>query len=265
MVDGGRYELKYIVEETRAQAIAGFLRGYLCPSSYNRPGPVPGESVVSLYFDSPDLLFYRQACTGLRNRIKLRVRHYDSDWSQPAFLEIKRRVSDVICKQRAMVSREAVRQFLRAGWPNQLCARDDGPPCDSPAQAAAWQQFAHLCNAARARAVLYCTYVREAFVGADGGTLRVTMDRQIRATLYDGEHRLEVPGRGVPPSPLFIRPDHVVLELKFNGGCPRWMQHMVRTFNLHRRSVSKYCACVEAIGLPLERQGTAAGLGRTVA
>ena len=265
MGDGGRYELKYVVEESRARAITGFLRGYLRPSTYNRPGPIPGESVVSLYFDSPDLLFYRQGSAGLRNRMKLRVRFYDNEWDHPAFLEIKRRVSDVICKDRAMISREVVGRMLRHGWPGLSLGSDHSALDGGQRQAAVRHQFSYLGKAAGARAVLYVTYFREAFVGDDGAGLRVTLDRRIRATLYEGEDRVGVPTRGVPPNRLSIPPDSVVLELKFNGGCPRWMQQMVRMFNLHRRSASKYCLCAEAIGLAQKRRGLAMPPRGTVA
>ncbi len=265
MDDRGRYELKYVIEESCAQAIAGYLRAYLRPSSYNRTGSIPGEPVVSLYFDSPDLLFYRQASNGLKNRLKLRVRYYDQDHNQPAFLEIKRRVSDVICKERARVSRDSVQQILLSGPPHQPSESAQSTWNGDRKQASVWQQFRHVLDIAHARAMLYCTYYREAFVESDGGSLRVTFDRQIRATQYNGQSRLEVPVHNIPLNPLFLRPNQVVLELKYNGGCPQWMQHMVRTFNLQRRSVSKYCACVEALGLMKGRQGGAADRGRTVA
>lgn len=265
MGDVGRHELKYVVEEARARAITGFLRGYLRPSTYNRLGPVPGESVISLYFDSPDLLFYRQASCGIKNRVKLRVRFYDNDWDHPAFLEIKRRVSDVICKERTTISRDVVRQLLRHGWPSLTHAPDESAPDGGKQQAAMRQRFSYLCSTTLARPVLYVAYFREAFVVADSGDVRVTLDRQIRATQYEGEDRVGVPTRGVALNPYFLAPDSVVLELKFTGSCPRWMQHMVRTFNLSRRSVSKYCACVEAIGLAEGRRDLAASQRWTVA
>lgn len=265
MDERGRYELKYVVEESCAQAIAGYLRAYLRPSSYNRAGPRPGEPVVSLYFDSPDLLFYRQASGGLKNRLKLRVRYYDQDHNQPAFLEIKRRVSDVICKERTRVARDSVQQMLLSGPTHQSSGSAQSTWNGDRAHAKVWQHFRQLLDMAHARAVLYCTYQREAFVESDGGSLRVTFDRQIRATRYNGEPRLDVPVHSIQLSPQFIRPNQVVLELKFNGGCPQWMQHMVRTFNLQRRSVSKYCACVDALGLLQGRQAGTIDRGRTVA
>lgn len=265
MDERGRYELKYVIEESCAQAIAGYLRAYLRPSSYNRTGSLPGEPVVSLYFDSPDLLFYRQASNGLKNRLKLRVRYYDEDHNEPAYLEIKRRVSDVISKERTKVSRESVQQLLLSGPAHQAGTSAISPGITDRIQANVWQHFRQVLDIAHARAVLYCAYHREAFVESDGGSLRVTFDRQIRASQYCGESRLEVPVHQIPLKPQFVRPNQVVLELKFNGGCPQWMQHMVRTFNLQRRSVSKYCACVDALGLLLRKQVGTVDRGRTVA
>jgi hypothetical protein len=43
------------------------------------------------------------------------------------------------------------------------------------------------------------------------------------------------------------------------------MQGMVRMFNLYRRSVSKYCMCAEALGLPRVRHGQALPQQWTVA
>lgn len=228
-------------------------------------GIIPGEPVISLYFDSPDLLFYRQSFAGLRNRVKLRVRFYDNDWKGPAFLEIKRRMSDVICKDRAMISREVVRQSLRQGWSSLLHGSQFTSLDNGKRQAQVQQQFSSLCNTTGARAMVYVSYVREAFVGGDDGDLRVTLDRKIRATRYEGEDRVGVPRRGVRPNVLSIPPDSVVLELKFNRYCPRWMQHMVRMFNLNRRSISKYCICAEALGLPLGRRALTVPQLETVA
>ena len=105
MGHSARFELKYVVEEARAVAVADFVSSYLRPSEHNGEGPIRGHPVISLYLDSPDFFFFRQAYTGHKNRMKLRIRFYDDEWQRPAFLEIKRRVSEVICKDRAMMTR----------------------------------------------------------------------------------------------------------------------------------------------------------------
>ena len=117
MGHSARFELKYIIEEPRAVAAADFVSSYLRPSEHNGSGPIRGHPVISLYLDSPDFFLFRQAYTGAKNRMKLRIRFYDDEWQRPAFLEIKRRVGEVICKDRAMMTREGVRRILAAGWP----------------------------------------------------------------------------------------------------------------------------------------------------
>jgi len=102
---------------------------------------------------------------------------------------------------------------------------------------------------ASARGVLYVSYFREIYECPEDEELRVTFDRQIRGSLYDGTGRLSVPQRGVPPRLPYFPPNGVVLELKFEERAPRWMHEMVQEFNLDRRAVCKYCACVDGMGL----------------
>ena len=162
-----RYELKYVIDESKAVAIRRFLSAHLRPSPHNESGPFAGHPVISLYLDSPDLVFFRQAFTGHRNRTKLRIRFYDGDCNRPAFLEIKRRVNDVICKDRAMITREGVRRMLlglagNTAWPDRsvlVHGKERGDVLDN---------FWNLCQRVRARGVMYVSYVRES------GSLRTT-------------------------------------------------------------------------------------------
>ena len=112
-----------VIQEPRAVAIADYLSCHLRPSVHNNTGPVRGHPVISLYLDTPDFFFFRQAYTGHLNRMKLRIRFYDDEWKRPAFLEVKRRVHEVICKDRAMITREGVRQILTSGLQATHCGR----------------------------------------------------------------------------------------------------------------------------------------------
>jgi len=250
MAHRARYELKYVVREPRAAAIADFVSSYLHPSEHNGSGPIRGHPVISLYFDSPDFFFYRQSATGHKNRMKLRIRFYDGEWDRPAFLEIKRRVSDVICKDRAMISREGVRQILSQGWPNQPYIADIAHLKQGRRRQDVSDNFWGFANTSNARGRIYVSYLREVYESGSDDELRVTLDRQIRGSLYDGSGRLQVPERGWPPyMPPYLAPfpkDGVILELKFDERPPRWMVELVKTFNLQQISVCKYCACVYA-------------------
>lgn len=253
MPQRGRYEVKFVVDEDRAKAIARFVRIYLRPTPFNRWCRVPGQPVVSLYLDSPDLFLFRQVCEGHKNRFKLRIRFYDDDWNHPAFLEVKRRVSDVISKQRAMVSRNAVEELLNGGWPNPSHWPHPGMLLGGAAKMGTYNFFWSISNRLRAQGMVYVSYLREAYDCPTDEQLRVTFDRVINASRYDGSGRLALPVTGVPPRrglpPYNFEPGTVVLEMKFDERAPNWMYQIIRAFNLQRTSVSKYCMCVDSLGL----------------
>jgi VTC domain len=250
MGHSARYELKYVIRENRAVAVADFLSSYLRPSEHNGSGPIRGHPVISLYLDSPDWFFFRQGIAGHKNRMKLRIRFYDNEWQRPAFLEIKRRDSEVICKDRAMMSREGVGQILAAGWPLQPYFPDCSNLVPGKRRQDVNEDFWSFANTLRAEGKLYVSYYREIWESALDEELRVTLDRQIRGSRYDGTGRLEVPNRGwrpyLPPYLAPFPPDGVILELKFDEHPPKWMLDLVKIFNLQQTPVCKYCACVYA-------------------
>ncbi|HWV98438.1 MAG TPA: polyphosphate polymerase domain-containing protein [Candidatus Acidoferrum sp.] len=258
MAHSARYELKYIIEEPRAVAIADFVSSYLRPSPHNGSGHIRGHPVISLYMDSPDLFLFRQSYTGHKNRMKLRIRFYDHDWQRPAFLEIKRRVGEVVCKDRAMISRDGVRQILTSGSPEEPYRADATHLVHGNRRRDVSDDFWRFANTIRARGAIFISYYREIYESENDDELRVTIDRYIHGSRYDGDGRMEVPKRGWRPFlPPYMAPfpkDGVVLELKFDNQAPRWMFELAKIFNLKQISVCKYSACVYAQQLQWQRK-----------
>jgi hypothetical protein len=236
-MQGSRYELKYLIDEDRAAGVRDFLRSYLVPDEFADPD-TNSYPIHSLYLDSHDLALYRGTMDGLKNRFKLRIRFYDGDASHPAFLEIKRRDSDVIRKQRAAVTRQGAGQLLANYWPDasQLIDR-------RPKSVAGFHDFCMLSRAIRALGCVYVSYQREAYVSPDSNELRVTFDRGLRAGRY------QVPDPIAPPASSERSPlNGVVLEIKFTDRFPRWMHDLILVFNLTRRPFAKYITCVQTMG-----------------
>lgn len=75
--------------------------------------------VNSLYLDSPHLDTFYDWVNANRNRFKLRIRFYDSHPDSPVFLEIKRRVSSCILKQRCKIRKAAAPLVLAGQFPPQ--------------------------------------------------------------------------------------------------------------------------------------------------
>jgi len=91
-----RYELKYVIPEQKALAIRDFLRCYLDVDNNCLGQPDLSYSVHSLYLDSPGMALYHSTINGDKNRFKLRIRFYNEREDTPVFLEIKRRMNNII-------------------------------------------------------------------------------------------------------------------------------------------------------------------------
>ena len=136
--------------------------------------------------------------------------------------------------------------MLNRGWPYRM---EESALTHGARRRDVLDDFLHLCNIGHVRGMIYVSYFREIYEATDDEELRVTLDRRIYGSRYDGSGRLCIPRRGIRALLPFFPPDGVVLELKFENRAPAWMRQLVREFDLERRSVCKYCACVQTMGL----------------
>ncbi|MFM9963378.1 MAG: VTC domain-containing protein [Planctomycetaceae bacterium] len=233
-----RFELKYLLPERLAQAVCAAAAPFVQPDEHAAAHPREGYPVCSLYLDSPGLTLFRQTVDGWESRFKLRIRLYDSQPDSPVFCEIKRRRNQIIVKQRVSAPRDLVEQAL-AGQVRPLPASISPPLTDDAG--AIWDEFWRLRDELHADGMTYVVYRREAYVGKQDDSVRVTFDRQLRGTPYRPGERLHVPTTGTAP-PI----SGVVLELKFNERFPAWMHQLVQQFGLERCSVPKYIKCVRS-------------------
>ena len=226
--------MKYVIDESLVRPLRDFARSHLQPDEHADVNNGCQYIVHSLYLDSPSFALCRATMQGHKNRFKLRIRYYDDSPDSPVFFEIKRRLDDVILKQRSMVHREAVGRILRGHWPEwsdlvHQRSADHG----------ALQRFCSLRDTLQADGQVFVSYLREAYVTPDNDTVRMTFDRRIACTPYAHGHSLRRTRQSIDPGV-----EGVVLELKFTERFPKWMRQMVRTFNLERASMAKYVVCV---------------------
>jgi hypothetical protein len=252
-----RYELKYLIDEHCARRVRDFVRVHLRRDRFAQAALGGAYPVYSVYLDSPDLSLFNATLHGHKNRFKLRVRYYDHQADSPVFFEIKRRVNDVILKERAAVRRDAINRLL-AGAP---ASREDlVDPTDHDAFSSL-HHFCHLRHLAQAGGRTIVAYTREAWNAADNDDLRVTFDRAVRGAWFNDREPIDR-ALNVGDERRWIHPPlagEVVLELKFTGTYPRWMQELVASCDLYRVCMAKYVNCVMAmgprgVGLRRERQ-----------
>src|SRR5438132_6467987 len=234
-----RLELKCIVTDDVARAARDFVSSYLEIDEYGATLPNFSYPVHSLYLDSDDLGLYHSTINGDKNRYKLRLRFYDNRVEAPVFFEIKRRMNNIIAKQRGAVRRDAV-DWLLAGQlpePAHLVSRD-------PRQLVFLQNFGRLMQDMRAKPKAHIAYLREAWISPKDNSVRVTMDRDVK---FEPEPvaRLSVD----MDKPMIVFGKEVILELKFTDRFPDWFRELVRVFGLMQCGAAKYVDGVTMIGL----------------
>jgi hypothetical protein len=70
-----RFELKYLLHADSVDLLARDLAGPLRPDRHGHDGRY---ALTSLYYDSPDLVYYWAKVDALKVRRKLRIRHYET-------------------------------------------------------------------------------------------------------------------------------------------------------------------------------------------
>ncbi len=225
-----RYELKYRIAESKARAIAEYVRAYIEPDRYAKLRPRGEYPITSLYLDSDGFQLARETLEGKKNRFKLRIRGYSENPESPCFFEVKRRVSTVILKSRARVRHEDIAPILLTGR----------IPTGHKTDENALRQFLLYVNYIQAKPLVLVRYMREAYEGDGDNRVRVTFDRRLCFKITR-EPKVELNGPGWQDARLGF----TILEIKFTAKYPAWLSRMVKMFNLKQGAMSKYASSVQ--------------------
>ena len=226
-----RWELKYIIPETTAQAVRRFVSAYTVLDDYGVGKPDNSYPIHSLYLDSEALTIYWHTINGNKNRFKLRLRFYDNEPDSPVFFEIKRRMNNAILKQRGGVRRKSVDYILAGHLPQPDHLVKQG----NPKELVALQRFSQYLKEYKAVPKAHIHYLREAWVSPYDNSLRVTFDRNV---LISAEPTARLETAQINPTCVFGK--DVVLEFKFTGRFPDFLRECTRVFGLTTTTAAKY-------------------------
>ncbi len=233
-----RYELKYTVPSEWVAPISAFVEPYCSMDKFSSLAPDGFYQVNSLYFDSPEFVLLRNRLGGVHDRFNMRVRNYGAHPEGPWFLEVKRKVGDIIRKYRARIKPGDLAHSLD---PATELAEILAAPGDAN-NAALFRRLAHTYNTAP---VVHTTYRRKAYFSICDNYARVTFDaglRYLARTEYD-PMPVEEAFAPTDVEDLYDEGTNVILELKCEvKNVPYWMVDLIRAFELRRRSFSKYSA-----------------------
>ena len=213
-----RYEKKYLLDRDQYVAFREAIEPYMEVDAY-------GLSLIqNIYYDTPDFRLIRASIDKPLYKEKLRVRTYgECDDEHNSFVEIKKKFNGVVYKRRIDMTYAQAMAYTKDGAP---------PPKESQiSREIDWFfKFYHPLAPA-----MYISYERVAMASkGDGGTLRLTFDRNITYRTYDLDLRKGSYGDKI------LDPDTFLLEIKIPGTMPLWMVRILEELDLHPVSISKY-------------------------
>jgi SPX domain protein involved in polyphosphate accumulation len=228
-----RYERKYWIGDSVANQIRHWISTYMQHDPFSHKAENNRYLISSLYFDNKDMFFYSQTKNAEKNRYKIRVRAYGDSDNDPLFFEVKKKMDQIVRKDRVLINRAEGLSVL-----NNMSLRDASS--DSVASHAL-NNFIKLTADSYAEPKLRVRYEREAFESRSFDPVRVTFDTGLQtASSPNGEVSTQN-GDWVKVPAL----NKTILEVKYSGSPPPWIRQMLTEFKLVNESVPKYILCVE--------------------
>ncbi len=234
-----RFEFKYVLSAKKRKEVESDLFYFLDVDPFAKDIPDNRYFVRSLYFDDPVLSSHFDKIDGLKTRSKFRLRTYTRDLDDPApkFLEIKGRHNNLVFKHRTPIDGDGVNWCNIRGTALAETLLSKAQPSDIR------DQFAYEFYRKRLQPVALIDYRRRPYVSKYDPGFRVTFDEELQVTHTDKLF----PGHSVQPR--WIMPGRTVIEVKFRHHLPSWFHRVIQAHELQRRSISKICSGLTALGI----------------
>lgn len=220
-----RFEMKYLISPEQYQAIKQIIERRIPIDPFAQKKGY--YWIDSIYHDSPTLTSYQHNKSGVRDRVKYRLRTYRNDDNNPVanqvFWEIKRKRDTTVIKDRGMLSYNESVKLLR------------GTALTHPDPIITKFLFARRRHLLAPKILV--RYRREPFIG-ETPEIRVTFDHSVLVSSYQDATIAEGVNVFAP---------WIIFELKFTSSLPQWLGEVIAVHNLERLPVSKYVAAIEKI------------------
>lgn len=213
-----RFEYKYYVPSFIADEIAHYLKGMADIDPYNKDGKF--YSVSSVYFDTPDFMFFKDKYDGFSRRVKIRIRSYEDNFfdAQNYFFEIKYKNINKIYKERVPITRDAAFYYLDKHFDVA-----HNPLLEKIRALHDFQCLTPKILVRYRRLSFYDKYIK----------FKISIDKNIQVAA-------DVDFDNSPNDYLDLLGDYSVLELKFDKELPIYVINLLSKYNLQRESISKY-------------------------
>lgn len=221
-----RKEKKFMVTEAQAEYLLSRLPEYTERDPYCKTDD--GYRIFNLYYDTDTDEVIRRSIEKPTYKEKLRIRSYGVPENEDTkvFFELKKKLSGVVFKRRAVLTQAEIEAFLKDRTRPRDCSYKNGIVLDEI------EMF--LSRHPHAYPKIFIGYDRLAFFAEDDPEVRITFDRNIltrreNVDLTSGHY-------GTP----LLEPGKVLVEIKISETMPRWMVKLFSEAKIYRTSYSKY-------------------------
>lgn len=221
-----RKERKFLLSRSQMEKIIPIILQHMDYDKFCENGK--WYLIRNIYLDTEDNHLIRLSVMKPYYKEKMRIRKYGfyNDGKDEYFLEIKKKVSDIVTKRRIKLSKIELDLFLE----NRII-----PNKNTYVENQVLKEFNYFLSYRNVHKSLFLSYERLAFVGKEDKSLRLTFDMNLLARrnnlnidIY--EENME----------KIIDSDQIIMEIKANNSMPLWIVEMLSKNNIYRRSFSKY-------------------------
>lgn len=219
-----RHECKYLIDSTVFEEISKKLTKYMDIDDYNKIHDL--YTISNIYYDTKDNHLIRTSLSKPYYKEKLRIRGYGiPKENEKVYLEIKKKVCDVVNKRRTKISLTEAYEFITTG---------EKPLIKDYMNKQVINEIHYILKLYDLEPKLYLAYDRKAFFSKENKDLRITFDTNIRTRRYD----LTLEAGDYGESLLDER--KWLMEIKAEKSIPFWLATMLSEYKIFKVSFSKY-------------------------
>lgn len=227
-----RYEFKYILSYKLKKEIERELVFFMLLDPFVQNIEERKYIVRSLYFDDPFYSFFYEKIDGLMHRTKFRIRTYSQNPEKevPLFLEKKGRYNNYVYKDRLHLDKElaiALREnkiniFYKLITEKSITEN-------------LFKQFEYDRHRKQIQPVMLIDYKRRPYISKYDYDFRLTLDSDLYGTMTSNLFPVNTVNKRK------LLPGQTIMEIKFSKQIPSWFHRIIKTYELTRISISKYC------------------------
>jgi hypothetical protein len=232
-----RLEYKYLVPVELLPTLRKLILPYVELDYYASISGIGNYTVRTIYFDTSELKYFFDKIEGLEIRKKVRIRVYNNlNESSMLFLEIKRKKQNTIIKSRSKFNYKYLPELFTIKPDSLQIFRS----LSDQENFLNLKTFYYHIKKDILHPVILIGYEREAYFHKFNKTLRITLDLNLRSSLTNKLDVIYDETKNIN-----CLHDQFVLEIKFFGGLPVWLNNIIAHLQLKRQAVSKYTICLE--------------------